>query len=51
MGILYIPGLLHSATIEVRNQGQNSEKKLQGEILVIEDAGSSVYEFALGVIH
>ncbi|KAJ2246911.1 hypothetical protein GGH97_002303 [Coemansia sp. RSA 475] len=44
MGILYIPDLLHSATIEVRNQGQNSEKKLQGKILVIEDAGSSVYE-------
>ncbi|KAJ2716628.1 hypothetical protein H4S00_004490, partial [Coemansia sp. D1744] len=50
MGIPYIPRLLYSATIEVGNQGQNFKKKLQGEILVIEDAGLSVYEFALGVI-
>ncbi|KAJ2121111.1 hypothetical protein IW147_004560, partial [Coemansia sp. RSA 720] len=50
MGIPYIPRLLHSATIAVRNQGQNSEEKLQGEILVIEDAGLGVYEFALNAI-
>ncbi|KAJ2119761.1 hypothetical protein IW147_005612 [Coemansia sp. RSA 720] len=50
MGIPYIPRLLHSATIAVRNQVQNSEEILQGEILVIEDAGLSVYEFALNAI-
>ncbi|KAJ2564234.1 hypothetical protein GGH12_002114 [Coemansia sp. RSA 1822] len=50
MGIPYIPRLLHSATIAVRNQGQNSEEKLQGEILVIEDAGLGVYDFALNAI-
>ncbi|KAJ2560504.1 hypothetical protein GGH12_004751, partial [Coemansia sp. RSA 1822] len=50
MGIPYIPRLLHSATIAARNQGQNSEEILQGEILVIEDAGLSVYDFAFDVI-
>ncbi|KAJ2495586.1 hypothetical protein GGH96_006339, partial [Coemansia sp. RSA 1972] len=50
MGIPYIPRLLHSATIAARSQGQNLKHKLQGEILVIEDAGLSVYEFAFKAI-